>query len=58
MTPSLKLREGSHLMVDLLTITLIPTIEPKLGDLDDVVPLSEYKFDRIPLAMVNQTPKK
>ena len=44
-------------MVDPLTITPISTIEPRSGDLDDVVPLSEYKFNRSRLAMVKRTPK-
>lgn len=44
-------------MVDPLTITLVSTIELGSGDLDDVVPLSEYKFNKSHLAVVKQTPK-
>lgn len=44
-------------MVDPLTITHISTIEPGLGDINDVVPLSEYKFNKIRQAIVKQTPK-
>ena len=45
-------------MVDPLIITPISTIEPRSGDLDDVVPLSEYKFDRSRLAVVKRTHKR
>jgi hypothetical protein len=45
-------------MVDPLTVTPISTIEPGSRDLDDVVPLSEYKFDRSHLAVVKRTPKR
>ena len=44
-------------MVDPLTATPISTIDPGSRDRDDVVPLSEYKFDRSLLAMVKWTPK-
>lgn len=39
-------------MGDPLTVTPISTIDTGLGDLDDVVLLSEYKFDRSHLAVV------
>lgn len=57
MITPLKLGEGSHSMVDPLKVTPISTIEPRSWDLDDVVPLSEFKFDRSCLAMVKRTPK-
>lgn len=52
MTPPLKLEEGSHSMVDLLIVTPISMIEPRLKDHEDVVSLSEYKFDRSLMVMV------
>ena len=45
-------------MADPLTVTPISTIEPGSRDLDDVVPLCEYKFDRSYLPVVKWTPKK
>ena len=44
-------------MVDPLAITPISTIEPGSGDLDDIVPLSKYKFNRSHLDVVKWTPK-
>ena len=57
-TPPPKLGEGSHSMVDPLTVTPISTIEPGSGYLDYVVLLSEYMFDRSHLAVVKRTPKR
>ena len=45
-------------MVDPLIITPISNLESGSEDLDDVVPLSEYKFDRSRLAMVKRPPKR
>lgn len=44
-------------MVDPLTVTPISTIEPGSGDLDDVIPLNEYKFDKSHLVVVKRIPK-
>ena len=44
-------------MVDPLTVTPISTIKPISGDLNDVVPLCEYMFDRSRLVVVKRTPK-
>lgn len=55
--PHSKIGEGPHSMVDPLTVTLISTIEPGSRDLDDVIPLNEYKFDRSHLVVVKRTPK-
>ena len=58
MTPPLKTGEGPRSMVDPLTVTPISTIEPEFGDLDDVIPLNEYKFDKSHLVVVKRTPKR
>lgn len=55
--PPLKGGEGPCSMVDTMTVTPILTIEPRSRDLDDVIPLNEYKFDKSCLAMVKRTPK-
>jgi hypothetical protein len=55
--PPLKSEEGPRSMDDTMIVTPISTIEPRYRDLDDVIPLNEYKFDKRCLAMVKQTPK-
>lgn len=45
-------------MVDQMKIIPISTLELGSGDLDDIVPLSEYKFDRSSLVVVKRTPKR
>ena len=45
-------------MNDPLKVTLISTIEPKSENLEDIMPLSEYKFDRSHLALVKRTLKR
>ena len=56
--PPPKIGEGPRSMVDPLNVTSISTIEPESGDLDDVIPLNEYKFDKSHLAVVKQTTKR
>ena len=57
MMPPLKSGEGPHSMVDTLIVIPISTIELGSRDLDDVIPLNEYKFDKSLMAMVKWTPK-
>ena len=44
-------------MIDPLIVTPIATIKPGSNNLDDVMSLSEYKFDQGHLAVLKQTPK-
>ena len=57
MMSPLKIGEGPHSMVDPLTVTPISTIEPRSRDLNDVILLNEYKFNKNHLAVVKQTSK-
>lgn len=56
-TPPPKSEEGPRSMVDPLNVTSISTIYPISGNLDNVIPLNEYKFDQSHLVMVKRTPK-
>ena len=44
--------------MDPLKVTMISTIEPESKNLEDVVPLSEYKFDWSRLAVLKRTLKR
>ena len=56
--PPPKSGEGPRSTIDTMTITPISTIELGSRDLDNVIPLKEYKFDKSHLVVVKQNPKR
>ena len=52
-----KTRGDSQTLIDPLKLTPLSTIELGYESLEDVMPLSEYKFDQSCLAVVKRTPK-